>query len=61
MRPEDVKRVFRNSAEDLVDWITKGTSSFLCGFFNLFVFVVVISCSGNLAGLCHTQSSKVVS
>ncbi|XP_075901415.1 protein XRP2 [Nelusetta ayraudi] len=24
MRPEDVKRVFQNSAEDLVEWITKG-------------------------------------
>ncbi|XP_008327583.1 protein XRP2 [Cynoglossus semilaevis] len=24
MRPEDVKRVFQNSAEDLVAWITKG-------------------------------------
>ncbi|XP_029003067.1 protein XRP2 [Betta splendens] len=24
MRPEDVKRVFHNSADDLVDWITKG-------------------------------------
>uniref|UniRef100_A0A3Q2YWV0 Protein XRP2 n=1 Tax=Hippocampus comes TaxID=109280 RepID=A0A3Q2YWV0_HIPCM len=24
MRPEDVKRVFQNNAEDLVDWISKG-------------------------------------
>ncbi|XP_054646944.1 protein XRP2 isoform X1 [Dunckerocampus dactyliophorus] len=24
MRPEDVKRVFQNNAEDLVEWITKG-------------------------------------
>lgn len=25
MRPEDVKRVFQNSAEDLVEWTSKGT------------------------------------
>lgn len=30
MRPEDVKRVFQSNAEDLVEWITKGTS---WGFF----------------------------
>lgn len=24
MRPEDVKRVFQNNAEDLVEWISKG-------------------------------------
>lgn len=24
MKPEDVKRVFQNNAEDLVEWITKG-------------------------------------
>lgn len=29
MRPEDVKRVFQNNAEDLVEWITKGGRSSL--------------------------------
>lgn len=29
MRPEDVKRVFQNDAEDLVEWITKGGRSSL--------------------------------
>lgn len=28
MRPEDVKRVFQNNADDLVEWISKGTTSF---------------------------------
>lgn len=29
MRPEDVKRVFQNNADDLVEWISKGTTSFI--------------------------------
>lgn len=41
MRPEDVKRVFQNSAEDLVEWITKGNFLFLFFFGDLFCFVVV--------------------
>lgn len=28
MRPEDVKRVFQNNADDLVEWISKGTTGF---------------------------------
>lgn len=44
MRPEDVKRVFQNSAEDLVEWITKGTVLFFCGLF-------IFSCSGVLLRL----------
>lgn len=35
MRPEDVKRVFQNNAEDLVDWITKGNFVY---FFQKVVF-----------------------
>lgn len=27
MRPEDVKRVFQNNADDLVEWTSKGTTS----------------------------------
>lgn len=34
MRPEDVKRVFQNSAEDLVEWITKGTVLFFLWSFH---------------------------
>lgn len=30
MRPEDVKRVFQNNADDLVEWTTKGTTGFWC-------------------------------
>lgn len=26
MRPEDVKRVFQNNADDLVEWTNKGTT-----------------------------------
>lgn len=32
MRPEDVKRVFQNNAEDLVEWITKGEKFFILIF-----------------------------
>ncbi len=42
MRPEDVKRVFQNSAEDLVEWITKGNFLF---FFFVFFFHFVVYCS----------------
>lgn len=47
MRPEDVKRVFQNSAEDLVEWITKG--NFFVVFFCVCFFKFFLS--GTQTGL----------
>lgn len=38
MRPEDVKRVFQNSEDDLVEWITKGGFCGLHGYFVIPLF-----------------------
>lgn len=55
MRPEDVKRVFQNSAEDLVEWITKGQASSL-----LHVLLVWLCCSKSFSYVGNIKSEVAV-
>lgn len=55
MRPEDVKRVFQNSAEDLVEWITKGSFLFFC--YAVVALKYLLGCSETV---CLILSDKVV-